>query len=279
MKAGVSGMDASIDKKPEEKGKNSIKWIFGVVIISLLVVSLVLIAVLQNFSQPSHPSSPEILSYEGHRAGDDYVVYVDVINNGAEGWVKVTVSAYYIGLDELTTTDYSQRTYLKKGESDTLQFVFSSIPYNINVYAEPVNEGRPPEISTRSEVIGEESTIHVSICPFDWSFEIMNQENITFRINFINFTYEGTLWNGSKIYFLYINLTNLEDVEASRSPILPISLTTINYEKCSSVEITINDFKPLESKITMAMFIVPEDRMPTGIWVERGNNIWVFSLP
>lgn len=275
---GVSVMEASIDKKPEEKdSKNSIK-IFGVVIIvSLLVISIVF-AVLHNFSQPS-PSAPEILSYEGHRTGDDYVVYVNVINNGAEGWVKVKVSALYIGPEEIGETDYSQRTYLKNGESDTLQFIFSSVPDNFDVYTESVNEGGSPEISTHSEKIGEESTYHFGFCPFNWPIEIMNQENITFRINFINFTYEGTLWNGSKIYFLYINLTNLEDVEASDSPILEISLKTSNGETSPGGEITVKDFKPLESKITITMFIVPEGSMPKDLWLSRGEkHTWIFSM-
>jgi hypothetical protein len=217
-------------------------------------------------SQPRSPS-PEVVSYEGHGMGYSYVVYVGVANKGADGWTKVTVSAFQFPY----ITNYSQKTYLKSGQSATLQFVFDFVPEHFNTYASAATEGGPPEISHDSITFVD---LNCRSFDFNTTLSMTNPENVSFKIVFNDFVCGGKLGNGSKIYFAYANLTNVENRTTFGSPLQPINLVAISSKSRESypgLEVTNANFEPMASRIVIVVFVIPEDQTPECVTMPRDN--------
>jgi hypothetical protein len=111
------------------------------------------------------------------------------------------------------------------------------------VHVESITEGGPPEISVSSGNIPENITSHYIVVFFPypdwigWQFEMKNKENASFQITFINFTYEGDLVNGSKVYSLHVNITNIGDQATFGSPLPSIHMTTKSSHSYGSIEV------------------------------------------
>ncbi len=246
-----------------EKGmEKKLHVLIAVSIVVILVIGLGVYYVSNTYmsSTPLPKAEPKILSY----TGQGRLVYVTVFNDGVDGWVKVSVSATTLTLD--TRMVSTQTAFLKKGESTTLQFVFPHLFRDCSASAAPVEEGEPPKYY--EEPI-QWTTAKFSVWrPGEWfgyPLQRVNKENCTFIMIFYNFTYEGTMENGSKVYLLWINLTNTENRTTFGSPLPHFSLVTRTYKTFGSSEILVPFFKPLESRNALVMFLVPEEEEPLSI--------------
>jgi hypothetical protein len=102
------------------------------VLLVLAFISLIIIGIktLQNFSLSPEPSSkPSVVSYTWTKSG---IVTVTVRNDGGDGLCTVDVKVLIlVGVWGNSTWPFSEvdktmQTYLRKGESTTLQFVFGT---------------------------------------------------------------------------------------------------------------------------------------------------------
>jgi hypothetical protein len=268
-------MQEGSEKKEERRDKPALKIL---IIATIFALSLIVFFIASNISIQPEPknSQPEVLSYEGHPVGYGYVVYVNILNKGDDGWIKATVEASTLsGPSEMTVITSSQRTYLKKGESGVLQFAFEYfIDGPINVSTQSVNEGGPPEVHTSSIDLDKiYATYHIGSFSYPdwigWYFQRVNKENTSFSVTFFNFTYEGTLGNGSKVYLMWANLTNMENRSTLGSPLPPMGLCAKSLKSYPGLEISLSYFKPMESRIAWIMFIIPASENPYWIsWSE-----------
>lgn len=110
----------SIPPSPPQKkpiGKGVIVTVLAVVIVAIVLIAFVLIPLINR-------PQPEITLVNGYESfqGLNYVYKVDVNvkNNGADGWVRVYAEISGAGRYE----KQDHRTYLARGESESLQFVF-----------------------------------------------------------------------------------------------------------------------------------------------------------
>ncbi|MEM2741973.1 MAG: hypothetical protein QXD95_07485 [Nitrososphaeria archaeon] len=122
---------------PEKPAKTGFNFLWVMVLITIAIFGLLAyISLSLTFESAKKPKSeavtpsptpaptkpePQVLSYTWTHSG---IVRVTIINNGAEGWCKVTVSVYEIR-DGLVIHSQTLRVYLKQGESTTLEFVFN----------------------------------------------------------------------------------------------------------------------------------------------------------
>lgn len=121
-------------EKPAEKTKH-----FAVALIAtLLLIAIVGLAFYMKatpIKKPIEKPEPEVVSYTWTHSG---IVRVTIINNGGEGWCKVTVSVITC-VEPVEQDSQTLRVYLKRGESTTLQFVFDfwlDFPPDITVEGE-----------------------------------------------------------------------------------------------------------------------------------------------